>query len=84
MRDYFETVLHMIQYSNFICEPSSEPFPAPKSIQGAKILTLVSRGLAINSSTLARNAIVDNIALGGLLPELHVALYQLLNTLILV
>lgn len=50
----------------------------------AKILSLISRGLAVNCSTLASNLITDNIVMGALLPALHVSLFRLLDAMILV
>lgn len=70
--------LHLI-FFNF-----REPFPVGKQIQPAKILGLISRGLAVNCSTLSINLIIDNIIVGALLPELHVSLFKLLESLILV
>lgn len=61
-----------------------EPFPVPKQIIPTKILALVSRGLAVNCATLSKNLITDNIAVGALIPQIHVALFQLLDALILV
>lgn len=60
-----------------------EPFPVAKQIQPAKILGLISRGLAVNCNTLSINQIVDNIIVGFFLPEIHVALFELLDSLIL-
>lgn len=62
----------------------SEPFHVAKAIQPAKILGLISRGLAVNCTTLAANLITDNIAVGALLPEMHVALFGLLDAMIIV
>lgn len=47
-----------------------------------KIIGVISRGLAVNCTTLSKNLISDNIAVGALLPQLHVKLFKLLNSLI--
>lgn len=59
-----------------------EPFPVPKSIKPAKILQLISRGLSVNCSLLSKNIIIDNVALGIIIPRIHVALLTLLDSLI--
>lgn len=61
-----------------------EPFPVSKSIHVMKIINLIERGLEVNCQTLTRNSIIDNIALGALLPEFHVKLFDLLAGLILI
>lgn len=61
----------------------SEPFPTAKAVLPTSIFTLVSRGLAVDCVTLSKNAITDNIAMGALLPKIHVSLYRLLDTLII-
>lgn len=63
---------------------SRSPYPVPKQILPARVLALISRGLAVNCTTLAKNLITDNIAVGALVPQLHIALFQLLDALILV
>lgn len=55
-----------------------------KLIQPAKILGLVSRGLAVTCDTLAANPITDNIVVGALLPLMHVNLFALLQGIITV
>lgn len=62
----------------------SEPFPVPKSIQPDKIIAMISRGLAVNCMTLSKNLITDNVALGTLLPQIHVTLFGVLDKLIVV
>lgn len=61
-----------------------EPFPVPKSIQPDKIIAMISRGLAVNCMTLSKNLITDNVALGALLPQIHVTLFGVLDKLIVV
>lgn len=61
----------------------SEPFPVAKSIQPSKIFSIIARGLAVNCATLSKNAITDNIAIGAILPQIHVSLFRLLDSLIL-
>lgn len=48
-----------------------------------KIIGVISRGLAVNCTTLSKNLISDNIAVGALLPQLHVKLFKLLDSLIM-
>lgn len=71
--------IDLMQFFFSIC---SEPFPVVKSIQPAKILNLIARGLAVNCSLLSKNLIIDNVAVGALIPRIHVALLTLLNSLI--
>lgn len=59
-----------------------EPFPVPKAVLPAKVLGLISRGLAVNCATLAGNLIVDNIVVGALIPRVHCALFGLLDGLV--
>lgn len=61
----------------------SEPFPTAKLIQPERIIAVITRGLGVTCQTLSRNTITDNIAVGTLLPQIHVALFNLLDTLIL-
>lgn len=60
------------------------PYPVAKQVLPSRLLSLISRGLAVNCTTLAKNLITDNIAVGALVPQLHVGLFQLLDSLILV
>lgn len=69
--------------SRFLLSMCSEPFPVSKAVQPGSILSLISRGLAVNCTTLSKNLITDNVAIGALLPQIHVALFRLLDTLIL-
>lgn len=62
----------------------SEPFPCSKLIQPERIISVVSRCLNIDCHTLNRNSVTDNISVAALLPQVHVAAFHLLNTLILV
>lgn len=61
----------------------SEPFPVTKAIQPGAVFSIIARGLAVNCATLSKNAITDNIAIGAVLPQVHVALFRLLDSLIL-
>lgn len=60
----------------------AEPFPVPKAVQPARLLALISRGLAVNCATLASNLIVDNIVVGALIPRVHCSLFALLDALV--
>lgn len=59
-----------------------EPFPVNKCIKAELIIAMISRGLAVNCLTLSTNLIIDNIALGALLPQIHVSLFGVLNKFI--
>jgi len=48
-----------------------------------EIIKLISRGTAINCETLSKNLIFDNIILGSLIPQIHIHLLNILNSLIL-
>lgn len=61
----------------------SEPFPVAKAVQPGLVFSIIARGLAVNCATLAKNAITDNIAVGAVLPQVHVALFRLLDSMIL-
>lgn len=61
----------------------SDPFPVPKAVQTGMVFAIIARGLAVNCATLTKNAITDNIAIGALLPQMHVSLFRLLDSLIL-
>ncbi|XP_055325802.1 proline-, glutamic acid- and leucine-rich protein 1 [Sitodiplosis mosellana] len=60
-----------------------EPFPVTKAVQPGLLFSIIARGLAVNCATLAKNAITDNIAIAAILPQVHGALFRLLDTLIL-
>lgn len=66
-----------------ICFVCSEPFPVAKAVQPGLVLSVISRGLAVNCATLLKNAIIDNVAVGALLPQVHVSLFRLLDSMIL-
>lgn len=53
-----------------------------KQICLKKILNIINRGLSINCNMLEQNPLADNIALGILLPKVHVDLLELLTVLI--
>lgn len=72
-----------IIYINFFYY-SRQPFSQPKSIHAVKVLNIVIRGLGVNCTTLAKNPITDNIAVGLLLPGIHVKLLKVLDALIFV
>lgn len=61
-----------------------QPYPVPKLIQPEKILTLVSRGLAVNITKLLNNLTIDIIAVNNIIPLIHNSLLKLLNSMILV
>lgn len=61
-----------------------EPFPVSKAIYPTKIMNLIVRGLSVNCTTLSKNPITDNIAVGALLPEFHCNLFRVLDALNLV
>lgn len=61
----------------------SEPFPVSKAVQPGLVFSIIARGLAVNCATLSKNAITDNIAIGAILPQVHVSLFRLLDSLIL-
>lgn len=67
----------------FFLSIQSEPFPVTKAVQAGPVFSIIARGLAVNCATLARNAITDNIAIAAILPQIHVALFRLLDSLIL-
>lgn len=62
----------------------SGPFPIAKAIQPGLVFSIIARGLAVNCAILWKNAITDNIAIGAILPQVHVSLFRLLDSLILV
>lgn len=55
-----------------------------KSVQPVRIFALITRGLSIDCTILSKNLISDNIAIGSFLPNLHICLYKIVNSLILV
>lgn len=55
-----------------------------KSVQPVRIFALITRGLSIDCTILSKNLISDNIAIGSFLPHLHICLYKIVNSLILV
>ena len=61
-----------------------EPYPVAKPIQPLKILNMVKRGLSVNCTTLAKNPIMENIALGVFLPQIHQGLFDVLNALVVI
>lgn len=61
----------------------SDPFPVAKSVQPGLVFSIIARGLAVNCATLTKNAITDNIAIAAVLPQIHVSLFRLLDSLIL-
>lgn len=62
---------------------ASEPFPVTKAVQPGLVFSIISRGLAVNCSTLSKNAIIDNVAVAAILPQIHISLFQLLDSVIL-
>lgn len=54
-----------------------------KAVQPGLVFSIIARGLAVNCATLAKNAITDNIAIAAILPQVHVSLFRLLDSLIL-
>lgn len=60
-----------------------EPFPVETTVDVENIFGIISRGLAVNCSTLSSNLIRENIAIGALIPDIHVILFKLLDVLIM-
>lgn len=59
------------------------PYPVVKPVRAAQILLLIRRGLAVNAKMITKNAIVDNLITGVLVPPLHIELFGTLNSLML-
>ncbi|CAO1418811.1 unnamed protein product [Diamesa serratosioi] len=61
-----------------------EPFPTAKTIQVARILGLVEKGLSIDQAALEKKSqTTDNVILGALLPQIQTSCLELLQCLIL-
>ena len=61
-----------------------KPFPTAKTIQVARILGLVEKGLSIDQSALEKKSqTTDNVILGALLPQIQISCLELLQCLIL-
>lgn len=61
-----------------------EPFPTAKTIQVARILGLVEKGLSIDQSAFEKKVqTTDNVILGALLPQIQTSCLELLQCLIL-
>lgn len=58
------------------------PYPVAKMIKIESLLELINRATVVNSKMIAKNAILDNLIVAALLPQVHIGFLELLNTLV--
>lgn len=80
----YQAVTRFNNLVTFLKVALKEPFTVAKQVTPRKILNLIVRGLSVNCDMLAKNAITDNLAVGAVLPSVHIQLLSLLDALVAV
>lgn len=60
----------------------SGPYSVEKVIRPNQILGIIKRGLDVNAKSIAKNAIVDNLVLASIIPQIHVHLFDVLDAFV--
>jgi hypothetical protein len=61
----------------------SSEFPVEKTVLPDEILEVVCRGLAVTSHTMGKKVSTDLLMVGAMLPQIHVTLLKVLDSLII-
>jgi hypothetical protein len=60
----------------------SSQFPVEKTVLPDEVLGIVCRGLAVTSHTMGKKVSADHLMVGAMLPQIHVSLLKVLDSLI--
>jgi hypothetical protein len=60
----------------------SSEFPVEKTVLPDEILGVVCRGLAVTSHTMGKKVSADLLMVGAMLPQIHISLLKVLDSLI--
>jgi hypothetical protein len=66
----------------YLCFCSSE-FPVEKTVLPDEILGVICRGLAVTSYAMEKKVSTDLLMVGAMLPQTHVALLKVMDSLII-
>lgn len=66
----------------FLKEALRVPYSVEKVVRPNQILGILRRGIDVNPKLVAKNAIVDNLVLSSIIPQIHVHLFDILDAFV--
>lgn len=78
----YQLMNRFINVSKFLQAILLSEFPVEKTVLPDEILGIVCRGLAVTSHTMGKKVSADLLMVGAMLPQIHVALLKVLDSLI--